>query len=486
MMYVPAIHAFTLRDMHIARSFFYGATLALMLIGLISIALKGRKATNRVRAQIISLVATFVFLPVMLAIPFYEALGTTSFVNAYFEMLSCLTTTGATVFDDYNRLLPALNLWRGMVGWLGGFLMWLSAIAILAPLNLGGYEVTNDTEAGSGLLDYGQRMGEVNPGERLMRHTLHLLPLYAGLTASIAFLLIVFGDTGLVATVHAMSIMSTSGISSIGGLQNAASGMLGELVLFCGMIFAVSRLTFANERKFETKTQWLNDPEIRLAVVLTLGIPLILFARHFVGSFEVNEQDNIAGALTAFWGAMFTVLSFLTTTGFESADWGAARAWSGLSTPGLVLLGLAIIGGGVATTAGGVKLLRVYALYKHGVREIERLVHPSSISTTGAKSRQIRRQGAFIAWVFSMLFALSLAGVMLALSLTGLQFETSMVFAVAALANTGPLASVAAELPLSYAGIPDAAKMVLAAAMVLGRLEALALIALLNPEFWRG
>lgn len=84
-----------------------------------------------------------------------------------------------------------------------------------------------------------------------------------------------------------------------------------------------------------------------------------------------------------------------------------------------------------------------------------------------------------------MLFALSITGVMLLLAFTGVQFETAMVLAVSALSTTGPLATVAAETPISYGGIPDSAKMVLAAAMVLGRLEALAIIALLNPEFWR-
>ena len=146
---------------------------------------------------------------------------------------------------------------------------------------------------------------------------------------------------------------------------------------------------------------------------------------------------------------------------------------------------MAIMGGGVATTAGGVKLLRIYALYRHGQREQERLLHPSSIGGGGKEARRIRKQGAYISWVFFMLFALSIAGVMLMLSLTGVQFETAMVLAVASLSTTGPLASIAAETPIAYSGIPDAAKAILAAAMVLGRLEALAIIALFNPEIWQ-
>ena len=149
------------------------------------------------------------------------------------------------------------------------------------------------------------------------------------------------------------------------------------------------------------------------------------------------------------------------------------------------MIGLALIGGGVATTAGGVKLLRVYALARHGEREVERLVHPSSIGGGGREARRIRRKGAYISWVFFMLFAISIAGVMVLLSLTGVQFETAMVLAVSALSTTGPLAEVAAETSISFAGLPDLAKVILAFAMVLGRLETLAIIALFNPEIWR-
>jgi trk system potassium uptake protein TrkH len=218
---------------------------------------------------------------------------------------------------------------------------------------------------------------------------------------------------------------------------------------------------------------------------LILLATLFLFLRHFLGAIDDVPGFGWLQALRALWGTLFTVTSFLTTTGFESVAWLEATQWSGLPTPGLILLGLALIGGGVATTAGGVKLLRVYALYCHSDRELERLVHPSSVGGGGKDARRIRRKGAYISWIFFMLFGLSIAAVMVLLSLTGVQFETAMVLAVAALSTTGPLADVAAQTPISYAGIPDAAKAILAAAMVLGRLEALAIIALFNPEIWR-
>jgi trk system potassium uptake protein TrkH len=148
-------------------------------------------------------------------------------------------------------------------------------------------------------------------------------------------------------------------------------------------------------------------------------------------------------------------------------------------------VGLVLMGGGVATTAGGLKLLRVYALYKHGVREMGKVVHPHSVAGAGILGRRIRREGAYIAWIFFMLFVLTLGAVMLALAATGLGFEPALILSVAALTTTGPLAEVAGAAPIAFGALSDPAKLILAAAMVVGRIETLVLIALMNPVFWR-
>nr|MDA3857923.1 TrkH family potassium uptake protein [Roseovarius sp.] len=159
--------------------------------------------------------------------------------------------------------------------------------------------------------------------------------------------------------------------------------------------------------------------------------------------------------------------------------------WSGLGTPGLVLFGLSLVGGGVATTAGGVKLLRVYAIYLHGKREVERLVHPSSVGRSTGAGRRIRRHGAYIAWIFFMLFALSLTFVTLLLAAFGQDFESSLILAISGLSTTGPLIISASEAPIRLLELSAGAKLFYGAAMVLGRLETLAMIALLNPAVWR-
>jgi len=486
-MIVPAAHGAVMEDFDTMRVFFYGFILFSVLTLLVGLATAGYSPKSVARSQLIALLAAFSALPIMFAIPFYEAVGNTTFLNAWFEMVSSFTTTGATVYDNAGRLTPTQHLWRAMVGWLGGLLIWVTAISIFAPMNLGGFEVRATASAGRGATNSFSQIGRIaDPSERLVRFTLSLTPIYVGLTGVLWLGLVIAGEFPYIALTHAMSTLSTSGITAVGGFYFAASRFWGELLVFCFFAFALSRLTFSNELTGESGRGLRRDPEFLTALTLIVTVTLLLFLRHFIGAATEEDTGTTIGEMAAaLWGTLFTVTSFLTTTGFESYYWEGARIWSGLSTPGLFLIGMALIGGGVATTAGGVKLLRIYALYRHGEREQERLVHPSSIGGGGRDARRIRKQGAFISWIFFMLFAISIAVVMLLLSLTGVQFETSMVLAVSALSTTGPLASVAAETPIAYSGLPETAKVILAFAMVLGRLEALAIIALFNPEIWQ-
>ncbi|AGI72028.1 Trk potassium transport system integral membrane component TrkH [Octadecabacter arcticus 238] len=483
-MVVPAIHALSIENHAVARSFFYSALLFLLLTLFIGLATANYKSTLA-RGYLVSLLAAFLVLPLMLAVPMYEAVPRMSFLEAWFESVSSITTTGATLYDSPRELPRSVHLWRALMGWLGGLLIWVSAISILAPLNIGGFEV-RATRGGSASEKTFEQIGRVtDPSERLVRYGSKLIPLYVALTGLLWLSLTVSGEVTFVALCHAMSVMATSGISPVGGLIYSPAGFLGEFIIVLFFVFALSRVAFSRGVSGQEVSPLYKDNEFRLALTLIGVLVAVLFLRHGVVAFEDGTNNDLGNAARALWGAFFTITSFLTTTGFESADWTATRNWSGLGTPGLMLVGLSLIGGGVATTAGGIKLLRVYALWKHGQREVERLVHPSSVGGAGAVARQIRRQGAQIAWIFFMLFTISIAAVMVLLALTGVQFETAMVLSVAALSTTGPLAAIAAESPISYAGIPDSAKIILAFAMVLGRLEALAIIALLNPEFWR-
>jgi trk system potassium uptake protein TrkH len=485
MMFLPAVDAVMRGDSGVARAFFVYGLLGLALFLLIGLALTGRGSARRMSdtQNLAALLMAYILLPVYLALPFYEGVRTTTYLNAYVEMVSSFTTTGATFFGAPGRIGDSLHLWRALVGWAGGLLIWISASAVLAAMSLGGFEVTVRAEPGQDDARLG-RFQRASPVRRLRQVTGTLVPIYVGLTLVLWILLMAGGERAFVAAVHAMSTLATSGISSIGGLQNGASGVFGEVAIFAFLIFALSRLTFSSDTMSTVPQDLWRDPEFRLGLTIVALVPMLLFLRHWIGALDVRASDDIMQGLRALWGSAFTVLSFLSTTGFESADWQAARDWSGLRTPGLILMGLAMVGGGVAT-AGGVKLLRVYALYLHGQREVERLIHPSSVGRASGPGRRIRRQGAYIAWIFFMLFAMTLTALTAALALFGQGFESALILALSGLSTTGPLIHTASEDPIRLVELGTGAKLVYAAAMVLGRLETLALIALLNPAIWR-
>ncbi|MDP5216290.1 potassium transporter TrkG [Ruegeria sp. 2205SS24-7] len=484
LMWIPAVMALIQNDHDVSRSFFYSGIVGLTVVTMISLALQGRRSRRGTLGQLLALMATFALLPLFLAVPFHDALRTTSFLNAYFDMVSAITTTGANLFTEPGRLAPSLHLWRALVAWMGGLVMWIAAAAILAPLSLGGFEVTARGQPGRAVPGAAQSE-RADPRGRLLRISRTLAPVYLGLTAVVCVLLLIAGEAHLTAVCHAMSILATSGISPVGGIAGSTSGITGEAILFLFMFFALSRLTFSSDTATSGHARLDKDPEFRIGVAIVFGLPLLLFLRHWLAAFEIDIVVTVEFALRSLWGSVFTVMSFLTTTGFVSADWEEARQWSGLGNPGLILLGLALIGGGVATTAGGVKLLRVYALYLNGYREMEKLVHPSSVDSGDKGNRRIRRDGAFIAWIFFMLFAISLAVVSALLAAFGLSFDQALVLSIATLSTTGPLIDMSGEISIRLVDLNAWAKLIMCIAMVVGRLETLAIIALITPDLWR-
>ncbi len=465
-----------LENWRVARVFLdHGVFFA--LIGMIlGIATMNRRPSVPARYHLLTLLLAYLLLPLVLAAPMVALVPRLGLGGGFFEMLSCLTTTGATLIDRPQLLPEPLHLWRALVGWMGGLMVLVTAFAVLAPMNLGGFEI-GQAGAGSG---EGGRSGTIEEASRRILRTLqHVVPIYGGLTGVLAVLLILAGDRPFVAVCHAMATLSTSGISPVGGLAGARSGRLGELAIAIFLLPAVSHQVMSFGSRRRQGVPRLSDPQVQLMLIAVLGVTVLLFLRSFAGAAEIDRQDNLAAALQAIWGSIFTTLSFLTTAGFESNDWRAMQIWSNLPDPGTILLALAIMGGGIATTAGGVKLLRIYALYRQGVRELDRLIHPSSIGRRGQGDRLISERGARVAFLFFMLFLISLALAMIGLAATGLNFERSLGLAVAGLTTTGP-----AIKSTVYAQLSGVAQGVFCVAMIVGRMETLVIIALFNPTYW--
>ena len=246
-----------------------------------------------------------------------------------------------------------------------------------------------------------------------------------GFTAALALALFLAGDRPFVAVCHAMATLSTSSISPVGGIDGAQSGRLGEMAIALFLLPAVSHRGFSLAAPALLGPR-LSDPQIQLMLITVLGVTGVLFLRSFVGAVEIDRQDNLAAALQAIWGSIFTVLSFLTTTGFVSHDWRATQLWSDLPEPGTILLGVAVMGGGIATTAGGIKLLGSTRSTATGCARWTSSCIRASVGRRGQGDALISRGGARIAFIFLMLTLIALALVMLALAATGLGFEHSL------------------------------------------------------------
>ncbi|WP_449042620.1 TrkH family potassium uptake protein [Paracoccus sp. (in: a-proteobacteria)] len=520
-MLIPAGHAEAVGERRLALIFAGSGAGLLVLWLMLGIATAAAPEAPLSRGVLVTLLGVFALLPLPAAIPFAAAMPDTGLFNAWWEMLSCLTTTGASLYAA-ELVAPTLHLWRGILGWLGGLFILTAAIALMAPMRVGGFEIMDRSTGSDERFDRigGTASAEMRPGRdehmkdparRLIRWGMAIAPVYAGLTVALWAGLVVTGQGALGALLRAMGTLSTSGIGMDARPVGSTGGIAAEALVALFLLAALSRRAWPGGDELRTTARLRHDPELRVAAGLVALVTLTLVLRPFLGAFLAEFQPvlapepaapdvggGLARAAGAAWGSLFTALSFLTTTGWTSIQWEGARAWAGLTAPGLMLAGLAIMGGGVATTAGGVKLLRVFALALHARRELDKIVHPASVAGGGPVIRRLRGPGAYLAFIFFMVFAMSIMATIALVSLRAVTLETATILSVAALTNTGPLAEAIPLIPVyegsvgiagspwqGWAGLAPATKAVLAAAMVAGRLEMLAILALLTPGAWR-
>ncbi|NBB97884.1 MAG: TrkH family potassium uptake protein [Alphaproteobacteria bacterium] len=487
-MILPAALGFTLREHGSGRAFLYSASLLVALAGLIYLAARRVAGTpGPLSHPFYILSAAYLFVPLFMALPVTDATANgMPLFDAWFEMVASFTTTGASALDpDMPR---SLLLWRAMVAWLGGLFVLVYAGALLAPMNMGGFDiVTARAETRTALPEWSRKMRSTlvepmnqagsggDPLARLLGYVRLVAPAYLGLTLLVWVLLSMLGTPPLVGLIYAMSTLSTSGIA-----PDVPVGLAAELLIALCLVLALTRRAWPGAIVPQDAGRPWRDDELRVALVLLGVVTFGLWALNGAGGLAAGPMD----AMAALWGVGFTALSFLSTTGFVSSV-GAPEATVFAGPAGIVLLGLAMLGGGVATTAGGLKLLRGFALLWQAKHEMEKLVHPSGMGGDGPRLRGLRSEGAFSAWLFLMVFILSLSVLVMALVLLGHPLEDALVYAAAALTTTGPLASIAGPEPLSFAALSDPARAVMALGMILGRLELLMLLSVLWPRLGR-
>lgn len=488
-MLLPAIHAVVMRDHALARAFLYTGLLVVVFAGFLGLATANRRPRNIARNHLMALAIAYLILPPVLALPLLQRpAGAAEFGAAWFEMLSSFTTTGATVFAA-GSLPDTVHLWRALVGWLGGLFALVMVFSVLAPLNLGGTEVITGRLPGRASPATRQITQVADPVQRMVFYLTRILPIYGGLTLLAWLALLMAGEDSFVAFCHAMSALSTSGITPLDGAAASSAGRAAEAVMAAFLLLAISRRPILMLLGQRQEVPIWRDGEVRLAAAILGATIALIWGWHLIGAAGQGNLDRVGQALATLWGVIFTLLSFLTTAGFVAQDWHGAILWSGRLPADMALWGLAIIGGGVATTAGGVKLLRVLVLIRHGEQELDRVIHPHAVprsAAQGGMSRAAAAQGAGMAWVVFTTFGLAIAAFTGLMTLAGQGFDQALVLSLAALTTTGPLAAHSGGVAVDFAMIEGPARAILGLAMVVGRLETLAILALLVPEHLRG
>ena len=481
LMLVLAVYGFLILSFREARVFLYSGLTGFLIFGLINLATSNRNLKESGLTQLISLILLFILLPVFLALPSWIILKGSSFLDVYLDMVGAFTTTGLPVFED-NRLTRPTNLWRALIAWFGGGLIWIAAFVILLPASRGGFDMFSNKSNGSRLT---RNLTLNERSMTLSKISAKLIPIYIGLTFVLWFILTSLGTNSYTSLVRAFSIMSTSGISGSEKFGSDGSVFLGEFVMAIFLLSALSHNIFYSFKNKVSLKKLISDKEIRLGLSTVVCITIVLSLKDMtLISSGFNFNDSFLSGIKLVWGNFFTSLSFLTTNGYFSSYWVGSSSSVDIPHITIVLLGLCLFGGGLATTAGGIKLLRISILFSAFSKETSKLLHPSSAAGINNNLERLNIS-IFMAWVFFMLFIVSLAFVTVVLAIFGMLFEDAIVLAVACLTTTGPIVEAVGMNSSLISDLSSFSKLTLAASMVLGRLEILVALSVITSALRR-
>jgi trk system potassium uptake protein TrkH len=401
-------------------------------------------------------------LPLFGAIPFMAGATDAKFVDAFFEAMSGLTTTGSTVFSELETLPRGILLWRGLMQWFGGIGVVVVAMVFLPVLRVGGMQIFR-TE---GFDTFGKilpRAAEISRSISSIYITLTLLCMIAYSMA---------GMDLFDAIVHAMTTIATGGFANYDN-SFADLGATAEYVAVVFMILAALPFVRYVQLMGGSFRAIFADPQVRAFLVTAVVVIfiLVLWRINFV-------TNSIEFALRK---AAFNGVSILTGTGFASDDY---MLWGSFPITFFFLIGL--IGGCAGSTTCSIKIFRFQLLFASVRAQIKRIHSPNGIFQPRYNHRTVSEDVISSVMAFFVLFMVTLAVLAVALGMTGLDAVTSISGAAAALANIGP--GLGAEIGPSgnFAGLNDLAKWILAAGMLIGRLELMAVYVLLTATFWRG
>jgi len=404
-------------------------------------------------------------LPAFGALPFLVYFDNLGFTDAYFEALSGLTTTGATVLSGLDQLPPSINFWRAQLQWVGGMGIIVLAVAILPLLRIGGRQIYRAETPGP--------MKDVKLTPRITQTAKGLWLVYAGITLACVVSYRVAGMTWLDAFIHAFSTMSLGGFSSHDASFEFFKSPAIEAVAIVFML--VSGINFATHFLVVHKRSlapYRRDPEA-LWFLVAMAVSVIL-----VGAY-LWVESVYPDPLTAMRYAAFNVISIGTTTGYASTDF---NLWP-IFAP-LTMLLLSVTTSSAGSTGGGIKMIRTRLLLQQGFREMVRLLHPQAQVPVKLGDQVVPNQIVFAVLAFMSLYGASITIMTMLLLATGADFVTAFTAVIACITNTGPGLNQVGPAT-TYAVFTDFQIWVCSAAMLLGRLELFTVLVLFTPAFWR-
>lgn len=405
------------------------------------------------------------FASLPLLIYFHQAGTPISFTDAYFEAMSGLTTTGATVLVGLDKLPPSINLWRCFLQWMGGMGILVLAVAILPLLGAGGSQLFKAEAAGP--------MKDAKLTPRITETAKGLWTVYCIFSLVCLLAYRIAGMSWLDAWMHMFTTVSLGGLSSHDASFAYFDSPLLEWICVVVMLAASCNfaLYFVALRKRSAR-KILADSEVRGTLGLMIGSSLLVALLLWI-------KGSYAEPGEALRAAFFNVVSIASTTGYASTDY---STWP-IFAPVLMLMlsGMATSAG---STGAGIKMVRVIILVKQALREMSRIVHPRAVNPVMLGGTSVPGSTIFAVLAFMLVYGATIIGLTMVLLITDLDVITAFTAVVASVNNMGPgLGSVGPAG--NFAGLTDFQTWVCTVAMLLGRLEMLSFMVLLTPSFWR-
>lgn len=405
---------------------------------------------------------SWVSLTAFAALPFlFSDIGLT-YTDAFFESMSGLTTTGATILVNLDYMPPGVLIWRALLQWMGGIGIIVMALAVLPMLRIGGMQLFR-TESSD-------KSDKILPRATQISGAIFIIYLF--FTLICALLLWLAGMTPFDAICHAMTTVATAGFSthdaSIGFFN---SPLIEAIIVFFMIVSAIPYVLYIQLLRGR-HVYILKDSQVRWFLS-------ILFLSIFAVTYWLYLYQHM-GFLDALRSAVFNITAVVTTTGYSASDY---SLWGSFAVTSIFLL--SVVGGCTGSTTGGIKIFRYQVLYQTAKAQVNHLIHPHAVYMPRFNNKPVPETITSSVMSFIILFAFCFLILAIILSFTGLDYVSSLSAAASALANLGPALGPLVGPNGTYALIPDLSKWVLTFAMLLGRLELFTVLVLFSVHFWR-